>query len=114
MPTMVVSKLRATVGKDTAKILLAVPARKLPSAALIKSNQLGRESIDESLTLPSPSRDCVTMRKSHECHSEPQAKNLTISASCKSEILRLPPQDDIATQSLEGKKIYTTRNPFYV
>ena len=53
---MVVAKLRATVGRDTAKILLDVPAKKLPSAALIKSNQLVRESIGESLTLPSPSQ----------------------------------------------------------
>ncbi len=43
------------------------------------------------------------MRKSHECHSEPQAKNLTLPAFCKSEILRLLPQDDIATQSLSGE-----------
>jgi hypothetical protein len=47
MPTIVVSKLRATVGSDTAKILLAVPARKLPSAALIRSNQLVRETIGD-------------------------------------------------------------------
>ena len=52
----------------------------------------------------SPVGDCVAMRKSHECHSEPQAKNLTIPASCESEILRLPPQDDIVTQSLEGEE----------
>jgi hypothetical protein len=52
---MVVFKLLAIVGIDTAKIRLAVPAKKLPSAALIKSNQLVRESIAESLTLPSPS-----------------------------------------------------------
>jgi hypothetical protein len=43
------------------------------------------------------------MQKSHECHSEPQAKNLTIAAPCKCEILRLPPQDDIATQSRRGE-----------
>jgi iron(III) transport system substrate-binding protein len=39
------------------------------------------------------------MKKSHECHSEPQAKNLTVAAPCKHEILRLSPQDDIGTQS---------------
>jgi outer membrane lipoprotein carrier protein len=39
------------------------------------------------------------MRKSHGCHSEPQAKNLTIPASCNSEILRLPPQDNTTTES---------------
>jgi hypothetical protein len=38
MSTMVVFKLLAIVGIDTAKIRLAVPAKKLPSAALIKSN----------------------------------------------------------------------------
>jgi len=42
----VVFKLLATVGIDTAKMRLAVPARKLPSAALIKSSQLVRESIE--------------------------------------------------------------------
>ena len=51
MPTMVVSRLLATVGIDTAKIRLAVPAKKLPSAALIKSSQLVRESIDDFLDL---------------------------------------------------------------
>src|SRR5438094_10662304 len=49
------------------------------------------------------SRDCGRNAKSHECHSEPQAKNLTMPASCKSEILRLTPQDDIATQSPSGE-----------
>jgi hypothetical protein len=44
MPTMVVSRLAATVGSDTAKILLAVPAKKLPSAAFVRSNQLARDS----------------------------------------------------------------------
>jgi hypothetical protein len=43
------------------------------------------------------------MRKSHECHSEPQAKNLAFTGTYKSEILRLSPQDDIATQSLKGE-----------
>jgi hypothetical protein len=43
--------------------------------------------------------DCVAILKPHECHSEPQAKNLTIPASYKKQILRLAPQDDIATQS---------------
>src|SRR5687768_2619292 len=44
IPTIVVSRLPATVGSDTAKILLAAPAKKLPSAALTKSNQLVRDS----------------------------------------------------------------------
>jgi hypothetical protein len=43
------------------------------------------------------------MRKSHKCHSEPQAKNLAFPATYKGEILRLSPQDDIATQSLDGE-----------
>ena len=51
----------------------------------------------------SPLRDCVAILKPHECHSEPQAKNLTIPASYKKQILRLAPQDDIATQSLKGE-----------
>lgn len=42
---MLVSRLLATVGSETVKIRLAVPAMKLPSAALISSNQLIRESI---------------------------------------------------------------------
>jgi hypothetical protein len=37
------------------------------------------------------------MRKSHECHSEPQAKNLAFPATHQNEILRLSPQDHIAT-----------------
>ena len=41
---MVVSKLFAIVGRETAKMRLAVPAKKLPSPALISSNQLMRES----------------------------------------------------------------------
>jgi hypothetical protein len=41
------------------------------------------------------------MRKSHECHSEPQAKNLALPATYEGEILRLSPQDDIATQSVQ-------------
>jgi len=45
------------------------------------------------------------MRKSHECHSEPQVKNLTFTAAYESEILRLLPQDDIATQSLKGEEV---------
>src|SRR5438094_6451720 len=49
------------------------------------------------------SRDCGRNAKSHECHSEPQAKNLTMPASCKSEILRLTPQDDIR-HNLQAEK----------
>src|SRR6266576_3904066 len=45
MPTMVVSKLLATVGRETEKIRLEVPAKKLPSAALMSSSQLVRESM---------------------------------------------------------------------
>ena len=45
------------------------------------------------------------MRKSHECHSEQQAKNLAFPATYENEILRLSPQDDIATQSLKGEEI---------
>jgi hypothetical protein len=44
------------------------------------------------------------MQKSHECHSEPQAKNLAFPATYECEILRLSPQDDIATQSLAGER----------
>jgi hypothetical protein len=43
------------------------------------------------------------MRKSHECHSEPQAKNLAFPATCEDEILRLSPHDEIATQSVAGE-----------
>jgi hypothetical protein len=44
------------------------------------------------------------MRKLHECHSEPQAKNLVFPATCEGEILRLSPQDDIVTQSATGEE----------
>ena len=40
MPTMVVSKLFAIVGSDTAKIRLEVPARKFPNAALLKQQPI--------------------------------------------------------------------------
>jgi hypothetical protein len=43
------------------------------------------------------------MRKSRECHSEPQAKNLAFPVTYEGEILRLSPQDDIATQSRDGE-----------
>ena len=42
---MVVSKLLATVGRETEKIRLDVPAKKLPSAALMSSSQLVRGSM---------------------------------------------------------------------
>jgi hypothetical protein len=45
------------------------------------------------------------MGKSHECHSEPQAKNLAFPATYEGEILRLSPQDGIATQSPEGEEV---------
>src|SRR5262245_24171861 len=61
-----------------------------------------RMASDNFLALP---RDLVAMRKSHECHSEPQAKNLTFSAVYEGEILRLSPQDDIATQSPRRERI---------
>jgi hypothetical protein len=45
------------------------------------------------------------MQESHECHSEPRAKNLAFPATYEGEILRLSPhQDDITTQSLKGGK----------
>jgi hypothetical protein len=40
MPTMVVPRLAAMVGKETEKIRLEVPASKFPNAALASSNQL--------------------------------------------------------------------------
>jgi hypothetical protein len=45
------------------------------------------------------------MRKSHESHSEPEAKNLAFHATYEGEMLRLSPQDDVATQTLEGEEI---------
>ena len=45
MPTIVVSKLFATVGREIEKIRLEVPAKKFPSAALMSSNQLVRGSM---------------------------------------------------------------------
>ena len=58
------------------------------------------EPNDVILETSSPLRDCVAIRKSHECHSEPQAKNLAFPATYEDEILRLSRQDDIATQSV--------------
>ena len=52
---------------------------------------------------PPPVGDCVVMRKSHGCHSEPQAKNLAFPTTYEGEIFRLSPQDDITTQSVEGE-----------
>src|SRR5229473_5022899 len=60
-----------------------------------------------------PRRRLCRNAKSHECHSEPQAKNLTIAAPCKCEILRLPPQDDIATQSLAGERRVEQTSNFF-
>jgi hypothetical protein len=37
-------------------------------------------------------KDCVAIRKSHECHSESEAKNLTCPATCEGEILGLSPR----------------------
>jgi len=56
-------------------------------------------------SIPSPLGDCVAMPKSHECHSEPQAKNLGFPATYEGEILRLSPQNDIETQSLVGEEM---------
>ena len=62
---------------------------------------------DEEASAPSfilpRGRDCVAMRKTHECHSEPQAKNprsvLSVAKNLSSftafrTSLRLSPQDD--------------------
>jgi hypothetical protein len=38
-------------------------------------------------------------------HSEPQAKNLAFPATYEGEILRLSPQDDVATQPLKGEEV---------
>jgi hypothetical protein len=63
--------------------------------------QLNRK--DPPITSP-PVGECVAMQKSHQCHSEPLAKNLAFPVAYGSEILRLSPQDDIATQSLAGER----------
>jgi hypothetical protein len=39
------------------------------------------------------------------------AKHLAFSATYKDEILRLPPQDDIATQSLTGEEMKSAASP---
>jgi len=44
------------------------------------------------------------MRKTHECHSEPQAKNLALPAIYQTEILRLSPQDDTEIPDDAGGK----------
>jgi len=48
------------------------------------------------------SRDCVTMGKLVMAVILSEAKNLIISKESITEILRLPPQNDIATQSPQG------------
>ena len=95
---IVVFKLRAIVGRETAKMRLAVPAKKLPNPALISSNQLMHESISESLTLPSPWKLC---RKDENatCVILNKVKNLMHSIRYTTQILRLTPQNDITTQS---------------
>jgi hypothetical protein len=52
------------------------------------------------MVIPSALGDCVAMRKSHEFHSEPQAKNLGFTVIYGGGILRLSSQDDIAAQYL--------------
>ena len=65
-----------------------------------------RGKISGTLTLyPLPCGGCVVIAETTRCHSEPKAKNLTIPPSYKKQILRLPPQDDIGAQSLEGEEI---------
>jgi hypothetical protein len=44
------------------------------------------------------------MRKTHECHSEPQAKNLAVPVTYQTEILRLSPQDDTEIPDDAGRK----------
>jgi len=50
-----------------------------------------------------PATGCVTIRKIHECHSEPKAKNLLCTASYDREILQLHLKMTIGTQSRRGR-----------
>jgi hypothetical protein len=52
---------------------------------------------------PRSLRDCVAMRELVMVVILNEVKNLMISTELIIEILRLPPQNDIATQSLRGE-----------
>jgi hypothetical protein len=60
--------------------------------------------------ISSPSRDYVAMRKSPECHSEPQAKNLALPATYEGEIgyrLRTTLRHSLRRRAEgEGAKVY--------
>ncbi|HEY7316543.1 MAG TPA: hypothetical protein VIE89_03145 [Candidatus Binatia bacterium] len=45
------------------------------------------------------------MPKAYKCHCQPQAKNLGFTVTYEGEILRLSPQDDTATQPVEGEDV---------
>jgi hypothetical protein len=51
-----------------------------------------------------PLRDCVAMGEPAMVVILSEAKNLIISTESTIEVLRLAPQNDIATQALKGKK----------
>jgi hypothetical protein len=50
------------------------------------------------------------MPKAYKCHCEPQAKNLGFTVTYEGEILRLSPQDDIATLSHQGEGRMRVKN----
>ena len=56
-----------------------------------------------SLNFLSLERLCRNAKNYTNVILQPKAKNLMIPAACKKQILRLSPQDDIATQSLTGE-----------
>src|SRR4030095_7389010 len=78
-----------------------------------------RIAYTEASPLPLPQRDCVAMPKSHECHSEPKAKNprsvLSVAKNLSSftafrTSLRLRLRMTVKTQSQSGRGQYGIQN----
>ena len=76
--TIVVSKLFATVGKEMEKTRLAVPAKKLASAALISSSQLTRKTAGAS-----PPADSAIVVDNSSLKSFVLFTNVSPPAGCK-------------------------------
>jgi RNA polymerase sigma factor (sigma-70 family) len=64
------------------------------AAFLIPFFEIQRLVNTEASPLPLPQRDCVAMPKSHECHSEPKAKNLVFPVTWRMPDPSATPQDD--------------------
>ena len=69
----------------------------------VKLTRIRRNSLFFDRLSSSPLRDCVVMRENPIDVMLSEAKHLAFSFTYEDEILRLSPQDDIATQSLTGE-----------